>query len=60
MNWFYADGGKQQGPIDEAQLVALIQSGKITQETLVWREGMADWLPLRLARARRRNSTFAR
>ncbi len=51
MNWFYADGGKQQGPIDEAQLVALIQSGKITQETLVWREGMAEWLPLRLARA---------
>lgn len=51
MNWFYAEGGKQQGPIDEAQLVALIQSGKITQETLVWHEGMANWLPLRLARA---------
>lgn len=51
MNWFYAEGGKQQGPIDEAQLVALIQSGRITQETLVWREGMPNWLPLRLARA---------
>ncbi len=51
MNWFYADGGQQRGPIDEAQLVEMIQSGKITQETLVWREGMANWLPLRLARA---------
>jgi len=50
MNWHYAVGGQQQGPIDDAQLDALIQAGQITQETLVWREGMANWQPLRQAR----------
>lgn len=51
MNWYYAAGGQQQGPVDEAQLDALIQSGQINQETLVWREGMPNWQPLRQARA---------
>lgn len=50
MNWYYAAGGQQQGPVDEAQLDALLQSGQITQESLVWREGMANWQPLRQAR----------
>ena len=47
MNWYYADNGQQAGPVDETQFQALIQSGRITPETLVWREGMANWLPLR-------------
>ena len=51
MNWYYAVGGQQQGPVDEAQMDALLQSGQITQETLVWRDGMANWQPLRQARA---------
>lgn len=51
MNWYYAVGGQQQGPVDEAQLDALLQSGQINQETLVWREGLANWQPLRQARA---------
>lgn len=50
MNWYYAAGGQQQGPVDDAQLDALIQSGAITQDTLIWREGMASWQPLRQAR----------
>ncbi len=50
MNWHYAVGGQQQGPVDDTQLDALIQSGTVTQETLVWREGMANWQPLRQAR----------
>jgi len=50
MNWYYAAGGQQQGPVDDVQLDALIQSGTVTLETLVWREGMGNWLPLRQAR----------
>jgi uncharacterized membrane protein len=50
MNWYYAAGGQQQGPVDDAQLDALIQSGTVTQDTLIWREGMASWQPLRQAR----------
>jgi uncharacterized RDD family membrane protein YckC len=45
MNWYYAEREKQAGPVTEEQLVQLFQSGKINHDTLVWHEGMADWLP---------------
>jgi len=59
MNWYYAAGGQQQGPVDDAQLDALIQSGKVTPDTLVWHEGMANWQPLRQARPSAPGSTGA-
>src|SRR5439155_15097370 len=45
MNWYYVEAGKQAGPVDDAQLQELAQSGKLLAETLVWREGMANWQP---------------
>ncbi len=45
MNWYYVEQGKQTGPVSDEQFNALIQSGTITADTLVWREGMAEWLP---------------
>ncbi|MEY2410509.1 MAG: hypothetical protein QOF48_3179 [Verrucomicrobiota bacterium] len=50
MNWFYAVGGQQQGPVDDARLNELIATGVINVDTLVWREGMPNWQPLRQAR----------
>jgi hypothetical protein len=38
MNWFYAIGGQQQGPVDGGQLDALIASGQVKPDTLVWHE----------------------
>jgi hypothetical protein len=49
MNWFYESGGQQQGPISEQDLDRLLTEGKITLNTLVWREGLPDWQPLRIA-----------
>lgn len=44
MNWFYAKQDKTQaGPVDDSTLNNLLRSGEITQETLIWKEGMADW-----------------
>src|SRR5258708_37582023 len=45
MNWYYVDAGQQAGPISEDELGSLAGSGKIQPDTLVWREGMANWLP---------------
>ena len=50
MNWYYALGTQQSGPVSDSQLDELLRSGKIAEATLVWREGMADWQPLRQAR----------
>ena len=35
--------GAQAGPFDMSALKQHIQSGKLTRETLVWRQGMANW-----------------
>jgi len=50
MNWYYESGGQQQGPVADSELDRLLAEGRITLDTLVWREGMAGWTPLRTAR----------
>ena len=52
MTWYYALGNERQGPIDDAALDRLIATGVVTQDTLVWKAGMADWQPLGQARPR--------
>ena len=52
MTWYYALGNERQGPVDDAALDRLIATGAVTQETLVWKAGMADWQPLAQARPR--------
>jgi uncharacterized RDD family membrane protein YckC len=50
MNWYYSDGGKQSGPVDDAGLDNLIRIGVVRPETLVWREGLSGWQALSAAR----------
>lgn len=50
MNWFYAEGNQQNGPVSDSQLDELLRSGKITAATLVWHERMPGWQPLNVAR----------
>lgn len=45
MNWYYADAGQQAGPVDDSQLEDLVRIGKIQADTLVWHEGLDNWLP---------------
>jgi membrane protease subunit (stomatin/prohibitin family) len=43
---FYAVlGGRQSGPFDVPALQKHVQSGQLTRQTLVWREGMDKWTP---------------
>lgn len=43
--YFLAVEGQQSGPFDVAGLQAKAGSGLLTRETLVWRQGMAQWKP---------------
>ena len=45
MNWYYVQSGQSVGPVSQADFDALVQKGTIQPETLVWHEGMANWLP---------------
>jgi hypothetical protein len=47
MNWFYHDGSKQVGPVSEADVRAALAAGILRPDSLVWRQGMANWQPLR-------------
>lgn len=44
--WYYGQNNQPVGPIEEDAIRALIQEGKLTAQTQVWREGMANWQPL--------------
>jgi len=44
MQWYYSAGGQQQGPVSPAELEGLVRSGMVTAETMVWREGLPNWV----------------
>lgn len=41
--WYYADGSERQGPLERSDIERLIADGTITEDTLVWREGLDGW-----------------
>lgn len=43
--WFVHSNGEQMGPYTGEQLVQYAQQGNITAETMVWAEGMPEWVP---------------
>lgn len=45
--WYYMDrAGRRCGPANTAALAAALQDGQIDNDSLLWREGMAEWQPL--------------
>lgn len=45
--WFYARDGERQGPVSAETVRHLLQAKAIDGDSLIWSEGMQDWLPLR-------------
>jgi len=45
MNWYYVENGQQAGPVEETEFPRLARLGKLRGDTLMWREGMANWEP---------------
>lgn len=43
--WHYSVDGAQLGPVSAAELKKLAEAGKLKQADLVWKDGMADWVP---------------
>ncbi len=50
MNWYYVENGQQKGPVTQDQLDELARLGTIKADSLVWTDGMANWLPYSQAR----------
>ncbi len=46
--WYYAEGpGRNVGPLAAEEIAARFRHGQLFLDTQVWREGMAQWQPLR-------------
>lgn len=42
--WYYAVSGSREGPVSAEQISELSRAGTIRGDSLVWREGMAEWI----------------
>jgi hypothetical protein len=45
MEWYYAEGVQQRGPVSAEEFERLVAAGAVKPDTLVWREGLANWQP---------------
>jgi hypothetical protein len=45
--WYYTQDGAQYGPVDEAEIIQLIQDGELAPGTPVLKVGSMDWEPAR-------------
>ena len=43
VSYMLSVNGQQAGPYNCAQLQQLVQQGQLTQQTYVWKQGMAEW-----------------
>ena len=44
--WFCKAGGTKLGPVSAGRLRNMVEGGALTVESLVWRDGMEDWMPV--------------
>lgn len=43
--WYYARDNQEHGPVNTAQLKALLKKGEVEPSSLIWKEGMQNWQP---------------
>lgn len=44
--WYYRHGERTEGPVPTEDILRLLRTGTLGQQTLLWREGLAQWQPL--------------
>lgn len=47
MQWYYAEGDQQRGPVSAEEFQLLVAQGRILDATLIWRTGLAQWKAFR-------------
>lgn len=43
--WHYSVSGQRHGPISSGELKRLADSGELSPTDLIWKEGLANWMP---------------
>jgi hypothetical protein len=47
--FYYSLNNEQQGPFPTSEIPSMLQAGKVRPDSMVWAEGMADWMQLKEA-----------
>ncbi len=50
VDWYFARGNKQMGPVSAVDLKRLAAAGELLPDDLVWREGLTEWTKARNVR----------
>jgi hypothetical protein len=45
VQWYYESQGQTCGPVEEGELRSMMRSGQLRGNTLLWKEGFAEWTP---------------
>lgn len=45
MQWYFAESGRQVGPVEEDAFNSYVASGRVAPHTLVWYPGLPNWQP---------------
>ena len=45
MKWYYVEGKKSVGPLEESHLHVLVKGGQLRRRTLVYSERLSGWTP---------------
>jgi hypothetical protein len=43
--WFFESNGERVGPVSAGEILTHHRNGSIREETLVWRDGLGNWVP---------------
>ena len=44
--WYYRHEARTEGPVPTEDILRLLRDGTLGQQSLLWREGLAQWHPL--------------
>lgn len=44
MSWFYEQNGQRVGPVEEAEIFRLRNARRLLGESLIWKEGLENWV----------------
>ena len=47
MEYYLHQNGEQVGPYTQEQITAMLSSGQISPEDMIWHEGLPEWKPVR-------------
>lgn len=42
-NWYYVENARRVGPVSGAEIARLLEGGRLSPRSLVWREGLEGW-----------------